>query len=118
MGESTDRRTRTDVDVVAFRRALRRAAADFLGLRSTEAQYLAAVRRAAVAAGVIAARRPTRADRILRSLAWGAGSTPPGTLPAVMEPYLVAYEEGRLTEDELGRRIGDALDQVVIGDGR
>ena len=99
--------------MAAFRKVVRRGAADFLGQRMSEAQYLAAVRRAAIATGLAHARRPTRADRVLRSLAWGSGSTPPGTLPAVVEPHLAAYEDGRLAEDELRRRIADVLDQVA-----
>ena len=100
-------------DVVAFRRALRRGAADFLGQRSTEAQYLAGVRRAAVAAGLVdGGKRPTRADRVLRSLAWGSGSIPAGTLPAALEPHLEAFEDGRLSTEALRRAVADALDQV------
>ena len=104
------------VDTASFRRAVRRGAAEFLAQRTTERAYLAAVRRAAVAAGLAdARRRSTRADRVLRSLAWGSGSTPPGTLPAEIEPHLAAHDDGRLSDDELRRRIADVLDQVVVG---
>ena len=101
------------VDAGAFRKALRRGAADFIAQRSTEAQYLAGVRRAAVAAGLVdGTKRPTRADRVLRSLAWGAGSIPPGTLPDTIEPHLAAFEDGRMTEEDLRRRVAELLDQV------
>ena len=107
------------VDVARFRKAVRRGAADFIAQRLTEAQYLAAVRREAIACEVLeAGRRPTRADRVLRSLAWGSGSTPPGRLPEVLEPHLAAFEDDRLSETGLRQRVAEALDRVVVGGGR
>ena len=96
----------------SFRRNVRRAAADFLGLRTAEPVYLAKVRRAAVEAGLVDGSRPSRNDRILDALAWGGGSIAPGTLPSHLEPHLAAFESGAISADELRRRVTSTLDQV------
>ena len=98
--------------VATFRRELRRAAADFLALRTDEAVYLAKVRRAAVAAGLLPPTKGARADRILQALAWGGGSVAPGTLPQRLEADLAAFDAGSLSGDELRRSVASVFDQL------
>lgn len=96
----------------SLRREVRRHANHFVTQRISHREFIAAVRHAAAAAGVIGDRRPSRDERILNALAWGTGSIEPGLLPALLEPLFKAFEGNSLTEEEFIEAVALLLGQL------
>ena len=96
----------------ALRRAIRRHANHFVTQRISHGEFTARVRRAAVVAGVIEDRRPSRDERILNTLAWGDGTIEPGLLPARLEPLFEAFEQDSLSAEQFAGSVARLLVQV------
>jgi hypothetical protein len=95
-----------------FRRTVRHLTARYLGQRLSYGEFRAAIRDAAVEAGILESGRVTRDDRVMNALAWGTGSIEPGHLPALLEPLFRQLESGQIQKEFYAQQVRRLLDQI------
>ena len=99
-----------------FRRTIRRLTSQYLAQRLSYPSFRAAVRDAAVEAGILDGRRVTRDERLLNALAWGKGSIEPGRLPLLLEPLYRRLVDGQINRDTFAQEVRRLLDQLKTPD--
>lgn len=95
-----------------FRRTVRHLTARYLRQQLSYDNYRAAVRDAAVGAGILETRRIARDDRLLNALAWGTGSIEPGLLPSLLEPLFQQLESGDIQKEFFAQQVRRLLNQM------